>query len=840
MTGITERKALLLAHIRKGTAALPVVEELKDGAISLVGHESELWDYKLTIDGTKVALAETVRDILAFYNSFGGYLVIGVNDDALVMGAAAPGEQTLKQLVRNYAGIDIALVSTAVVINGVELGLIFVPKRPTDDVPAAVSRVGPDGVPGKPIFKPGEIFFRANDSSQLIRGSDDLRFLMGPRYHPMEGRAPAAIRLTPNNLPDRSVVFSRFFGREEEKHELWNWLADPLARYRVIAGPGGFGKTSATYSFCEEVCREAPLGIEQVVWLSAKREQFNPNTNAASPLPYQVGSRMFGESYSDFSTLLDALSFHFAITDEEWEGADEAYRSRLLLEALDVVPTLVVVDDLDSLSPDDQRMALAFAMSLGRSKSRFLFTTRKNYLAPKSATTQLGGLTERDFKEYVKHLQEAYSRTLNSSEVAALQKDTEGSPLFAESIFRLLRLGSRFGEALSRWKGKDGEAARAASFERELKQLSFASTRVLYAISLFDTASSAEIRQVTELEVPEVEGALQELDRLFLISSKEIGGQPRFATPPNLRRLLHELREQTVQGWKEIARRTQGLRAESDAGKARGRSRQVADAIQQAMAQLGRGETDQATLTIEGVLSANQDSADLWMVYARCLSRSDELNIDKARGAFTRSYALGKREPQLFQKWLEFEIEFGNSNAAVAVAERGNEVFGPDDWAWFEARARAHLKRAAEREKRREFPDAVADLKSTSKWVRQAVKHAPASARATVVAVGQQANDAMWRILCQPAAFLLAERFAGAKSAVEFGDRREVCIGRMVDVIDSALVDASFLAKNSAMVERWMDEVEHILRARASDRISARIGVLRSRMRHYYERQFKK
>lgn len=829
MTAITELKTEVLAHLERGSIGPDVLKCLQSGDGIFVECETELWDYKSMLGSAKIDQAELIRDILAFHNSFGGYLLFGVSDDGSVSGFDGIDEKTTSQLLRTYAAVDVPISVAHHEVSGCIITLVFIPKRSSSEVPVAISKVGPDVTGGRPLFKPGDIFFRANDSSQLIRDSEDLRFLMGARRHSADNTAKKIdAHITPNNLPDRSVVFNRFFGRGEVKEALWTWLADPMSRYRVLAGPGGVGKTSAAYRFCEEVCVESPLGFEQIVWLSAKRYQFSPVRNEPTPLPYKQESRTFGEAYSSFESLLDALSHHLAVPDGEWDGYDHNFKIRKLVDALGVIPTLVVADDLDSLSQDDQRMAVEFAMSLGGSRSRFLFTIRKNYLAPSSSTTEIRGLSGEEFSEFVAYLQEQYDRKLTKSEQNVLARDTEGSPLFTESIFRLLKLGVRFGDAIKRWRGADGEAVRAASFRRELEQLSWASKRILFAISMFDTVSIAEMRNMAELETPEVESAITELDRLFLVQCKQIGDQARFGIATNLRRLLQELKADLIPNHAEITRRAANLRSATTQGRSRGKNRDVAAAIQQAMVQLGTADVSGALEAIEGALETHPESADLWMVYARCLGASTPIDIRKVRNAFQKSFNLGKREPQLFLRWIEFEIKDGNSNAAVDVGEKGSEVIPQDDWRWLNKRASAHFKRGKEREGRREFADAMNDMIASAAILAKAFRRAPGSAKASMAPEGQRVHDAIWRVGTQPGQFSVADRFRFAKLAVDYGDRRESCLLRMIDAVEFGLAEPTFLAKNSSQLVEWVQDIEEALESRPSDRANEKLSRVRA------------
>src|SRR5438067_8070480 len=87
------RRQKLYQHIKNGTLSQEVVNELlPQGEAHL--YEKDLWDYKQELptlpssprpsDGEKQAfnakIAEIVKDVVAFYNSYGGYLLIGVKD----------------------------------------------------------------------------------------------------------------------------------------------------------------------------------------------------------------------------------------------------------------------------------------------------------------------------------------------------------------------------------------------------------------------------------------------------------------------------------------------------------------------------------------------------------------------------------------------------------------------------------------------------------------------------------------------------------------------------------------------------------------------------------------
>lgn len=732
----SEKKIALLKFLASPTSSEDVVSALFNGGVPK--YECELWDYKLTIEDSEAALAELCRDVVSFYNSYGGYLIFGVSDSGDIVGVETfpYTDKQIKQKLRSFSDHDVVVRLDYVIFKGVSLACLAIPKRSEDTGVAVMVKDGPKKY-DKPVFRASSVYFRSDESSQLIRDSEDMRFLASGRHHSLEAVLSATSGFVPNNLPDRNMICERFIGRSDVKEKLWLWLSDPMSRYRVIAGPGGFGKSSAAYSFCEDVISAAPLGFLQVVWLSAKTKQFNPSNNTFVQLAYSGSS---SDSFFDIPSLLDAIAEHLPVSSEEVDGLSEMAVAQSLQVCLRQIPSFFVIDDLDSLDPDDQRRVIELAMFLGGERARFLITTRKNYIAPATSTTSLPGLEGNDFSQYVEILEKRYGRVLGGQNLNVLMAETAGSPLFAESVFRLMKFGEKFKDAIDRWKGSDGEAARAAAFRKELDNLKFNSKRALFAISNFESLSSIEIRKVAELEQPQVEEALTELDQLFLLSSEEIAGEARFSVPRNISRLLNEHRDELIPNHKEILQRAKDHRQISGVkGKARGVSLFVGKVIAQAMTQLA-SDPQSALKTIEAATEIESQNPDLWMVYARCLSAQSSLDSEGVRKAFAKSYQYGKRERALFEKWIEFENGFGNSNAAIDVAERGAKILVPPPWDWLVLVASAYYKRGSERLSRFEKADAQSDFKLSANLLSKALKYAPDAAKSSVRAALVRAN----------------------------------------------------------------------------------------------------
>lgn len=823
----TELKAAVLRQIAlQGGAEEALRLILQDGPSK---YECELWDYKESYTDDAFALAELCRDVVSFHNAYGGYIILGIADDFEIKGFAnSIDQQTLRQKIRHYFGADIAVsVEELPLLDHKRLTVVGVPKRlgPT----LVATRPGPNPQGGKPVFNQGAVFFRVDDSCQLIRGSEDLQFLASSRVHSLEGLGPER-GVTQSNLPDRNAICPNLIGRSDVKAELWLWLADRLSRYRVVAGPGGFGKTSAAYYFAEDVTETSSNGFYQVLWLSAKKKQFSGAAGGYEDLPYSVNA---GDSFHDIESMLSTLAASLAISAEEWSDASMPDRIGLLREALETIPSFVVLDDLDSLTPDEQRQVVQLVMQIAGGASKFLLTTRNNLVAPNDSTTRMPGLKGEDFRGFVELLSQRFGRGITTKELGELEEATQGSPLFAESVFRLMKLGSKFGEALKLWRGKDGEAVRAACFKREVKNLTFKARRSIFALSRVESASLPELCRFAELERVEVEQAILELDQLFLCSSEEIAGEPRFRVPENLRRLLEEEKGELVPEHAEIERRVAALQKEATGGgKSRGKNAPIAAAINQAMAQLGNGDLRGACETVDVALKLWPGSADLWMVKARCFAAVEPVDVELVRRAFEKSYSLGKREQRLFEKWIDFEITEGNTNAAIDVGQKGDEAFEQPNFMWLGRIGHAYFKRGDQRLRRGELEDASQDFRASLQHLNKALSAAPKPARSSIGSAMERSGEGLWSAMpVQRGVVACIQILRTARDALQAGDRRSIW-GERCTVALGTLARGSSTKVSSSEMETMRSQVDWLSRhlmPSAYDRLLSLLDLVQAR-----------
>ena len=698
-----------------------------EGTNGLV-QECEVLDFKRQPPENDAEYAKLVRDLGALHNSYGGFVVLGIQETEKdrvfqVIGVKKDSIKLgkLRDMSRAYFGSDLRLSLTSHVVNEKNLEVIWVAKRGVGDTPVKFQVNGPDKEPKKPIFKRGEVVFRRIESNAIAQHADDYDFLYSARRPPsieLPGGEFSSVEPLEHNLPDRALICSRFVGRKEDLGDLWAWLADDFSRVRLIAGEGGLGKTSLAYRFAEDVASRRVQPFEQVVWLTAKKRQFV----AAEDSHRENRHRDFYDANSLFAAI---ASVHGCV-DSDFEGLDSREILQLALESCSTTPSFIVIDDVDSLTPEDQQRALELGMRVP-AKTKMLLTTRVNFSYSPDNVLKLNGLPSEEFREYVQVMRIRYNLSvIKNSKIDHLHEISGGSPLFTDSLLRLERRGLSLEQAINQWKGEKGLEARKAALQREVQQLSREAKRVLYVITLKRSASYVELSQVVGYTDQTLGDALHELAGLFLVSAPSIGREARYTVDPNTGRLVLELSSELGIDHAALVDATKRANSDAIGRQLQKRKGIVGQAISQATALMKKGDPKAA---LDAVLSASKQlknpHPDLLLAVGRFSLKQIPPSWDRAIAAFEESYGLGQRKQLLFDLWFEAEYGRGRLDMALEVTTKACEHEVGDAYDWHERRAQVHVVLARKSSSKvsvdsatREINFAIGELEKAKRFVK--------------------------------------------------------------------------------------------------------------------------
>ncbi len=675
---LTEVKLKIAVLAKSGVGGTKLLEVLANGS-SCAPTECDQLDFKRQVNDDEIGIAETCRDVAAFYNMYGGFIVVGVaengNETFEVVGATTGFEvERIKNKLKDFTGERVLITQEACTWtvspnDSVQVFVLNIPARSSDDPPIAFLKDGPaKGAKGKRIFEKGEIPIRIGDETTTALGAKVVE-IWASRPHPLlskaDGKVTAPLSRISHNLPDRNIICPQVMGRKEALEHLWRWLPDDLSHVKVLAGEGGIGKSSVAYEFADQVSLLSQQVFQQVVWLSAKQRQFRPLTNTYN----EMAETHFGT----YDELLDRVCDFLAITDGERSESNRQKKLRLIKQGFEIVPSLVVVDDIDSLEESEQRQALELGFLLSGTKTKLLLTTRNNIIYSGDVCYTVRGIEKQEFPAFFEALQVRFPsptrRTPKPSEVDRIWEASRGSPLFAESILRLLAY-QNVGEAIGHWKGAAGDDVRKAALHREIMQLSPEAMRILLTLALLSEASLAELAEVTGYDSARVAAAIQNLSSLFLVEAPKLGGENRIRVSETTGRLVLSIRRELAADHVRIEKAIRDFRAIAPEGQQRTANKLIGAAILQASALERQGRISEALDTLTHAIrkTAKGKRGDLLAYVGYLHSRKAPPEFEHSRRACREAFNEACCKPRLFETWFGAEWELGNFPGTEEVA----------------------------------------------------------------------------------------------------------------------------------------------------------------------------
>mgnify|MGYP000477233353 CR=1 FL=1 len=658
---VNETIAQIFANLQQGEIG-PVALDLllPDGKPH--SFENTLWDYKrkaptLAENPNKEdrelythEIHELIKDIVSFHNSYGGYLVFGVEDkggDRVIGCDVELDLGDLSKRIRSQTGADIELFQATLPVDNCNLLLLLIPRRRSAIQPVKFGKAAP--LHGKDrAYAKGSIYVRIQDECRPANASaDDWQFLFSERKL-SSNAPPEKVDNIPSNLPPRDPDMIEFVGREKELSELRSWVLDARNPTRLISGIGGLGKTSVAYKFSEELSATGAGDFDFIAWVSAKKSTF-----AA------LRGEMVKTTRHDFSTieqLLRRLTIIVAGESSVSSDMDQDEYIEVLADALIYRPSFIVVDDLDSLPPEDQRECASILQEVAfrtvdrnYRASKILLTSRLDQSLSPTSVIKISGLELAEFTTLIRNLCRQFDlNEFRPGLVKEIHKSASGSPLFASAIVRLSSLGENPSEICKTWASKEGEDVREFAFKRELDRLTPISASILLAVVKLGEVSTEEILEVVEISRRSLLDRINELQSFHLLSKTENRqGDLVFSTSKELVSASGILRKRLGAKSQEVERRCAIIRKNQG-----NQTKEVGRRIREIVVHWDENQYDEALVKAKSLVARNPKNGDAWCALAKAHLKIKPQQFSAADKAATQAVSFSCDRPELFDVYV--------------------------------------------------------------------------------------------------------------------------------------------------------------------------------------------
>lgn len=634
------------------SSLVDAIANLHDEEGAFYVDEGHFHDYKqeYPFSNSDNYFAGILRLICAFHNSYGGFILFGVDDKSRLAGrnkVKVDSEKINRKLRENLSrGIEVSAHSYKSPSGDVQI--LIVPVRKAMSPPIYITkRIGDQPA--------GRIYIRKGAEVLEARGGD-LAFLYGDRIKTLLG-VDASESSIEASLPPSPATIQEFVGRFRAIESIIDWIADSRDPRLFLWGQGGSGKSTIAYETAvliseagKDLKNRGGRSLDRSIYISGKALYLDPYSGRVKEVP----GRDFQDGLDIFKAILHLSGW------ADFEEID-AYSRNEALEALDdlfeIETIFIVIDDIDTLTTsnvDAGMEELFLALSRSRSGSKILYTLRNFPSFAPNAAIEVPGLNDDEFEQFVKLCCDKF--TVNAP--ATQEKDwirlqSEGRPLAIETIIGMRRITSSYPEAFQRWKENSSEA-REYLFKREYQQLARddRGRYLLAALAVFETPQSFEaLQSVLHFSKDQLQDAIAETRDMFLRVSPGKGGGDVYALGPATRLFISDASRQ-LDKFPTIEARVHHFKTRLGSSPAA-----FVPMLDRATRALKSDNPIDAVdlLTKTDFPPAFREHPEVQALLGQAYARMTPPKVLEARQCFEAAFALGYRHYRMYLDWLELE-----------------------------------------------------------------------------------------------------------------------------------------------------------------------------------------
>jgi hypothetical protein len=464
-----------------------------------------------------------------------------------------------------------------------------------------------------------------------------------------------------DTLPPSETIVVDFVGREQELAQLRGWLGQERKPRWLLVGEGGKGKTAIAYQFASEVPQLARGKLCGAFWLTAKRRRYDTQDGTIKPTA--------GVDFVGLESAIDCILKDYGFSEDTTKNLNE--KRELAVDLLDELPVLLVVDDLDSVQPENEDAVEFLTIDVGQTKSKVLFTSRRQFAGLGNTQTVISGLGKSESLLFIetRGLSLGIAKAaLTPSAMNEVFELCEGSPLYMGD---LLRLAAAVGvaPAIESWRNSAGDTVRRYALEREREMLTLLAREVLDICSLAGQPMTlSHLAAVANRTEASVASAIDELQRMHLVPAADgSSGIPSFQVNGNLALLVR-----TAPAFPDRWQRYENaLTAVSGGTFTDSHQSTVRDRLRLAVLQIGAESPIEAERTLQGALITCPDDPRLFGLLGTVYARFRPRRAVDARKNWERAFALGSTDRRVYISWTNLELAEEKFDKALEAAMHG-------------------------------------------------------------------------------------------------------------------------------------------------------------------------
>lgn len=447
-----------------------------------INSETTDLDYKeiFSIKETKDKV-EFIKDIKAFANSKGGYIIYGVNNDSEWIGLDDRSDDNIddaiiSNIIDNYIDGEINILTNTIEIDSNYYFVIYI--EPTLKEILSFKKDGQylKKTWGNNKSDKNITVFRKNDV-YCRRGSRSIK--ADKLFFKQKSINFGVIE----NVISQPIFYNEFIGRNGYLDDLDLKLKNENNRIIQIDGIGGIGKTTFVHYFTRTLIDKAKnegISYDFIIWTSSKRNKYTPN-----------GIKDINDYIENYKELIDEI-YEFIRKNSLIDESEEDLileKEEYVINFITANKTLLIIDNLETLNDYD----LINFLENAPSNLKVIITTREILGDFYLTRINLHGFEKEDeFPSFLNSQFKIFTgkdefdfTELYSSKIDILYEYTKGMPLAGQLICHQIANGTPIETVLENLKnGKSYESILNFCFKGSIDKLTEVEKTLLYIFSL--------------------------------------------------------------------------------------------------------------------------------------------------------------------------------------------------------------------------------------------------------------------------------------------------------------------------------------------------------------------